>query len=262
MAIAIPVLEKSDTTEKDNVYVEKKKAETEHNSHISDNYAKLITPGVGIDDFLGRSVVKPVPADILNYSRPAAESATSNVSRPYLVENARATADIFRADSAVNARPAVQTVLSQAVAAPQAPAYTAPQTAMPVMSDQAAEEEENEDLRPTQTTIQYKTSISSLSDEEGKIENRATEKRFTLSRKDKAVIGVIVGVIVALFTLIIVNSVIISGINKDIQSIQSSIVDVREEYDAVNSQISDYIENIEEAVDQYALENNMVKTAE
>lgn len=267
MAIAIPVLERRTDTD----YIETKKAEAEHNARISDNYAKLINPETKLEDALGRSVAKPTPQEILNYNIPAAESATSTVRRPYLVENARATADIFRADSAVNARPAVETALSQAVAAPRPAVAPQPvvhqsvavsQQAAPVVSAQTAEDEESEDLRPTRTTIQYKTSQIARSEEEGKIENTGAEKHFTISKKEKVIIGVIIGVIVALFTLIIINSAIISGVNKDIANIQRSLDTVRGQYTEVDEQINEYIENIGETVEQYASENNMIKVAE
>lgn len=267
MAIAIPVLERAaDSTEKEKVYVETKKMEADHNARISDNYAKLINPTTCLDDALGRSVAKPVPSDILNYKLPVAESATSTASRPYLVENARATADIFRADSAVNARPAVESALSQAVANPQQAfrpnAVVQPVAPAPLMTAQMVEEDESEDLRPTQTTIQYKTSAAPMNDEEGKIENIGAEKHFTISKKEKILVGVIITVIVALFTLIIVNSIIISGLNKDIENIQSSLDNVSVRYTEVDEQINQYIENIGDAVEQYANENNMIKVTE
>lgn len=250
MAIATPVLERrTDTDEEVYSYSAVMSREEAHNARISDNYKKLINPETKIDEALGRSV--PVETPVQEPVRSAVSAPVDQpvyVQRPYLVQNARATADIFRADSAVNARPVAN--------------YAPVQKKAPVVIAQADEEDENEDLRPTQTTIQYKTSAVGKISEEGKIENYGAEKHFTISKKEKITIGVIIGVIVALFTLIIINSAIISGINNDINTLQTSLNDAHDRYVTVEGQIDEYLDNIELVIDQYAKENNMVKVAE
>lgn len=250
MAVATPVLERRTDTEEDfHSYTALMSQEEAHNARISENYKKLINPETRIDEALGRSVATEVPVqEPVRSAVPTPASEPVYVQRPYLVQNARATADIFRADSAVNARPVMD--------------YASVQKMDPVMSTQVDEEEESEDLRPTQTTIQYKTSAVGRISEQGKVENIGADRHFMISKKEKITIGIIVGVIVALFTLIIINSAIISGINNDIATLQSSLDEAREQYTVVEGQISDYLDNIELVVDQYAKENNMVKVAE
>lgn len=275
MAIAAPVLERrTDTNDEESYsYTAPMSSEEIHNARISDNYARLINPETRLDEALGRKVQTPVaepvyPAyatqEAIATPAPAVVNAMSAmpaapvaqtpvyVQPSRLVESARTTADIFRADSAINARPTAA-----------APVQTPVQAYVPtVVMGQADDEEENEDLRPTQTTIQYKTSAMSRSDEEGKIGNIGAEKHFTISKREKITIGVIVGVIVALFTLIIINSAIISGINNDIHTLEAALDEVNGQYAVVNEQIDDYMANIDEAVEEYANANNMHKIAE
>lgn len=248
MAIALPVLERRTSVQEEYGYETPLTKDEVHNSRISDNYAKLINPGTRIDDMLGREV-KPVQAPVEErFEAPAAPrpayKAPLFANGPVLVESARTSSELFLADSAINAKAVDKTGLI-----------------MPVVA-QSSEEEEDEDLRPTQTTIQYKTAALAKDYEEGKIENAGAEKHFTFTKRQKITIAVIVSVVVALFTLIIINSAIISGINKDINSINASLNSVTETYATVDGQLNEVKENLELAVEQYAKENNMVKVAE
>lgn len=232
MAVAVlernaEILENSEITQKvqlNKVYPAISVADERHNAQISENYAKLINPNAKIEEVLGRTqeVAAPAPRDIF--------------AKPYLVENARADAAIFRADSPVNR---IVTVQPQAVAEDV--------------------EEENEDLRPTPTTIQYKTNGVKKTVEEGKIESTGAEKRAGLSKKEKIIIGVIVGVIVAMFALIIINSAILSGINADSSSLQSSLATVKGTYAGISDEINSYMENVLKDVADFAFANGMVK---
>ncbi len=250
MAIA-PVLERiSSVDEKEFVYNVPLTKDEVHNSRISDNYAKLINPETHIDEMLGRSaeLEKPVTveAEKSTASAPAASAYRAPAfAKVELVESARTSSDIFRADSAINAKP-----------------VSVNATVNTKMVSGAVDEEEDEDLRPTQTTIQYKTSAVLSSSEEGKITNYGADRRFTFTKKQKITVAVIVSVIVALFTLIIVNSIIISGINGDISSLDASLSSVKASYAYVEEQLDNAKENIDIAVENYAKENNMVKVAE
>ena len=69
-------------------------SDEQHNAGISEAYAKLINPKYAkVDDILGRTAEEPVQMRRELF-----------VEKPYLVENARADAAIFRADSPVNRR--------------------------------------------------------------------------------------------------------------------------------------------------------------
>lgn len=199
-------------------------ADEQHNAQISEIYARLISSNNNVDEVLGRS-------------QQAVESKPRNelFAKPYLVENARADAEIFRADSPVN-RKALDM--------------------QPVMVAEDSEEE-NEDLRPTSTTIQYKT-YGVKKAEEVNVENTNTEKRAGLSKKEKIVIAAVVSIIVVMLVLIIVNSAVISGINADLGSLQSSLEVVKGSYAGISDEVSTLKDAAENAAREYAISIGMV----
>lgn len=210
-----------------NTYSAAMTADEQHNSKISEVYKKLINPNAKIDEILDRKPEEPVrkPRDIF-------------AEKLYLVENARADAEIFRADSPVNRR--VEDMQPQVVA-------------------EADAEEENEDLRPTKTTIQYKTNGVQKTFEEGKIENAGAEKRTGLSKKEKIVIGAVISVIVAMFVLIIVNSAILSGITADVSSLQASLTTIKASYAGISDEINTYVANAVKNAEDFAIFMGLVR---
>lgn len=233
MAVAVlernvETLEKIENERKVNSGFNPQSADEQHNARISEIYSRLIGTSSNVDEVLGRS-----------QQEEAAPVACHKelFAKPYLVENARADAAIFRADSPVN-RKVVD------------------------MQPQVASEdteEESEDLRPTSTTIQYKTYGVKKAVEEGKIENTGAEKRAGLSKKEKIVIAAVVAIIVALFVLIIVNSAIISGINADLGSLQSSLEVVKGSYAGISDEVAKTFENAVDNATDFALSIGMVK---
>ncbi|MDE6505186.1 MAG: hypothetical protein K2L42_04870 [Clostridia bacterium] len=210
-----------------NTYSARNLSDEQHNAKIGEIYARLINPSAKIDDILERNTAEP---------KQAVKEIFAD--KPYLVENARADAEIFRADSPVNRRA---------------------MDILPVTAYEAEGEEENEDLRPTRTTIQYKTSGVTKTPEEGKIQNTDAEKRAGLSKKEKIVIGVVVGVIVALFALIIINSAILSGINSELSSLQSSLTMVKASYAGVSDEVNTMLANALKDVEQFAILKGLIK---
>ena len=200
-------------------------ADEQHNAQISEIYARLISSNNNVDEVLGRS-------------QQAVESKPRNVlfAEPYLVENARADSEIFRADSPINRR----TMEMQ-------PAMVAEDS-----------EEENEDLRPTSTTIQYKTYGVKRSVEEGNAEKANTEKRGGLSKKEKIVIAAVVSIILVMLVLIIVNSAVISGINADLGSLQSSLEVVKGSYAGISDEVSNTLKDAVENATEYAISHGMI----
>ena len=276
MAVATPVIERrfsqQTTTDGRNAGMN---ADELHNARMKDNLARLLNPEYKIKDVVasidtdGSRVVKaeaPVqeaaaaqpsatygyedngiiarraPAQPV-YQQPAqtfaqeAYAPAQSAAQPvYVAKNARADADIFRADSPVN-RPA------QAYAPTPAQAYAAARSMAAAQAAPVAAhaEDESEDLRPTATTIQYQTIsadgtaiVGRRTMQEGEISRPAemqdkTEK-ITLTRRDKVILGVILGLILAVFVLIIVNSAIISGLNSDITQLEGMADTARAEY--------------------------------
>lgn len=231
MAVAAPVLERKTNTEEEFELREKLNNsvmtdDERHNSQISEKYAKLINPECKLSDIIVRET--------------AIEDKPEIIQRPYLVKNARADADIFRADSVINRRLA-------------APADSVEN----VIASAEVEEEESEDLRPTQTTIQYRTAGVKTTVDEGKIVTKNTEKRG-LAKKDKIILATVVTIIIALFVLIIVNSAVISNIGKDITYLQSSLASAKTAFANVNSDMQAYLSDLPETVEDFALSNGMV----
>lgn len=215
-----------------------KRADEAHNARIKSNYAMLINPDVKLDDLLGRSepqasVAEPAVAVQPSVAAPVREVI---VNKPYLVENARADSVLFRADNPLNRR------YMEAV-----------------QENVQSEDEENEDSLPTPTTIQYRTAAVQNTVEEGRINNAGAEKRAKLSKKEKIIIAAVISIIVALFALIIINSAIISNLNSDISSLQSSLTDVTRAYSGISGQVRDFEATIFDRIDEFAQFNNMIK---
>ncbi len=183
-------------------------AEDEHNARIRETYARLINPESKIEDVFSGNRVTP-KAETLSERAEAAEA------RPYFVENARADASIFRADSAVNRRAAEEVA--------KAP----------------VSEEEDEDLRPTPTTIQYQTINKAKSNV--KATSTTGTKHHVFGKREKLFVAVFVAVVVALITLIIVNSTVIANLNADIANVQGKIETVRGAIAGVSSTVEEII---------------------
>ncbi len=274
MAVATPVIERR--TYNQSIESEARSAgmtaDELHNARMKDNLARLLNPENKIKDVVasidadGTQVIQAAPEAVQAPERSAAPSvvygADGIIARPasavqtpaaeapayapahsaaqpvYVVKNARANADIFRADSPVN-RPA------QAYASTPAQAYEAARAMAAANAAPATEEEENEDLRPTPTTIQYQTigadgtviiNSAARTMQEGEIARPAEREepaKISLTKRDKVIIGVIVSLILAVFVLIIVNSAIISGLNSEIAAYEGMVSDVQSQYAAV-----------------------------
>lgn len=274
MAVATPVIERR--TYNQSIESEARSAgmtaDELHNARMKDNLARLLNPENKIKDVVasidadGTQVIQAAPEAVQAPERsvapsvvygadgiiarpasavqmPAAESpayapAHSAAQPVYVVKNARANADIFRADSPVN-RPA------QAYASTPAQAYEAARAMAAANVAPATEEEENEDLRPTPTTIQYQTigadgtviiNSAARTMQEGEVARPAEREepaKISLTKRDKVIIGVIVSLILAVFVLIIVNSAIISGLNSEIAAYEGMVSDVQSQYAAV-----------------------------
>lgn len=213
MAVDTPVLERNTSVKNSESFAVPTRrdymAEDEHNARIRDTYARLINPNNRIEDVF---VANRAPERDETVAEPV-------VQRPYLVENARADAAIFRADSAINSKSF--------------------EDVSEVESNQIVDyEEEDEDLRPTPTTIQYQT----IGKKAQAVVSSTTDKRlFSLGKKEKIILAVVVAVIVALIALVIVNSAVISRLNADIAAVQNSITTVRGALAGVNSTMEEII---------------------
>lgn len=208
MAAGTPVLEhRFNATQ---TYIDCFNEEEKHNARIRDTYARLINPDCKIED-----VISAAPRQEATIENTVEDVAPA---KPYLVENARADAAIFRADNPINRASALN------VSEPEI---------------DELEDEEDEDLRPTPATIQYQTIGRASAKTE--IKSTVSKKEHILGKKEKIIIAVFVSVVLALLTLVIVNSSIIAGLNADIATVQSEIVTVRGALAGVNSSIAEIV---------------------
>lgn len=283
MAVATPVIERR-FSQQINEREERggMNADELHNARMKDNLARLLNPEYKIKDVVasidtdGSQVIKSVapaadvsaqpaaPAQLYEangiiarrapaqqeyvqpvQSAPVYQQPAQSAAQPvYMVKNARANADIFRADSPVN-RPAQAYAPTPAQAYAAARSMAAAQAAPAVMPA----EEESDDLRPTATTIQYQTISAdgtaiagrTRTMQEGEIarpaEREESESKINLTKRDKIIIGVIVGLILAVFVLIIVNSAIISNLNSDISRLEGMADTARAAYESAYSEV-------------------------
>ena len=220
MAVDTPVLERP-TNERAREYYAHSifdvNADATHNAGIKDRYAKLINPENKIDDILNR-----VKKEVELQEQEELNAQVPEVSRPYLVENARADADIFRANSAVNSRTAEFSAVQAEVAMQEM-------------------DEEDEELCPTPTTTQYRTIGSNVAEKQ--TSTHQEKRAFTLGKRERIVIAFVVAFVVALVALIILNSTVISSLNADISQVQDSITTVRGALAGVNSTVEEIINN-------------------
>lgn len=188
-------------------------AEDEHNARIKDTYARLINPDCSIDEVFHPSAsVEQAPV----------QEVQPMQTEPYLVQNARVDSAIFRADNPINKR------------------FVADATVV----DVACEDEENDDLRPTAATRQYRT-VESVEENEETTGNES----FSMTKKQKTAIIVVAAVIVALIALIIINATVIANLNNDIATITGDIAGINAELQESIANISDKINKAQSGLD-------------
>ncbi len=263
MAVATPVLERQSIQKQREMT-----ADELHNAQIKENYKRLINPELNMRQVRGETAVSETedaifggPNGILRraaapvqeqsaqpaytnqaaarnivYGQSAVSSRPVEKAEPYLVQNARADADIFRADSIINRR-----------------REAAPEIITDVIAPAAREEDEDEDLRPTRTTIQYKTVEEA---DHYKARTAAADShQHVLGKRERIIIATFVSVVVALFILVIVNSAVIAGLNSELAAIESGVASARETLQNVTAQI-DFATSAENIAD-YALSHGM-----
>ena len=96
--------------------------------------------------------------------------------------------------------------------------------------------------------------------QEGEISRPAEHEekaaKLNITKRDKIIIGVIVGLIVAVFALIIVNSAIISNLNTEISVLEGMAESARTAFENVSAQLSEATSYGN--VYRFALENGLI----
>ncbi len=242
MATMTPVLERQFNTTLGGRYSDTHMiADEHHNSCIKDNYARLLNPDLPTSEIIanidgGRAAcansVMPsntVESQVIPTQTPV-QVQQETASR--FVESARTNSYLFRADSPINNNGLK----------PLSAGNSAMITQAPVEVSQASivdEEEENEDLRPTSTTTQYRTNNKTVS-----MSNTSTmtASHTTMSKRDKIIIAALVATVVFLFSLVIINSAIIANLNSQVSTLDSSLNAAKSTFVQIRANISEFIQ--------------------
>lgn len=250
MAVLAPVLERKINTESDvtaersrNIFMSSNNYapapersrnalpndDASHNSRIKANYERLINPESTVKDVFNNE-----PVQSKGVEEPVAEQ------KPFWVENARADSDLFRVDSIINNR--------------QAEKYADAEPAT------EQDEEENEDLRPSEETFKYRTIAETKVVVNDKVNKKqASASRF--SKRDKIIMAVAIVVIIALFALVIINSAVLSNLNSEVSNLQYDLAVAQENYSEAETNSKAFWDNVEQTVADFARQNGMSKIA-
>ena len=281
MAIGLPVLERERTNERTRGHLaaygklsggagaeadpvtEEQRAQS-FNSQIAENYQKLMDPSLHS------------AAEIMGLEEPVAEEEPRVYDTPEAYARAMLYPDReqpiamparrimdtqpeYRPQPAVNVQPA----MAAPVLAPErevytAPAYAEPAYAQPQLSvqetyavpeyaDEAAEayDEENEDLAPTATTIQYRTA------REEKRTIVEEKKGHAMTTQGKLLMAIYAVVVVVILALIIINTSVL-------RTIDASIADRRADLAAATA----YAEELQEDIDYLTDSETIINRAE
>lgn len=239
------------------------------NSCIAENYQKLMDPTLHTaEEIMG--IEQPVVEEPVTYSSPeeyARATLYPERERPVAMperpaprpQRQRVTEDIFRADSPINAhallygdpveeeeQPVMQAAPAYAPARPQievSPELTQPQESLAPEAE--VFEEEDEDLAPTATTIQYRTA------REEKRTIVEEKKGHAMTTQGKLLMAIYAVVVVVILALIIINTSVL-------RTIDASIADRRADLAAATA----YAEELQEDIDYLTDSETIINRAE
>ena len=261
-------------------YTEEQRAQS-FNSQISENYQKLIDPSLHS------------AAEIMGLEEPAVEEAPRVYDTPEAYARAMLYPEREQpvamparriVDTTAEYRPqpqapvGVSPVLSAPAMAPAReafapayaepayaePAYAEPQLsvqetyAVPEYADEAAEayaEEENEDLAPTATTIQYRTEQRARDDKRTVVE----EKRgHAMTMQGKLLMAVYAVVVVVILALIIINTSVLRNLDASIAENREALFAASEQVQQLQDEI-DGLTSTESIIERAESELGMVR---
>jgi cell division protein FtsL len=267
MSVASVLEREVKTTDKNSVATSAQNARMQedelHNAQIKENFARILNPEfkreqineikpagyseVGMAATQTASPIftpasEPVYAPLAPQTAPTYEAkqnvfnssanvlAPTPVAKPYT--SARADSAIFRADSDIN-----RVVYTDDISTP-----------VDDIKRDSEIDEEDEDLMPTATTRQYKTQQTAK-------ESQQASKGFSLTKKEKIMIGCFISLVVLLFTVIIINSAIISGMNESVAKLQNTYETVQDTYQTVQQDLKEAqkAENVLAKADEYKI---------
>ena len=240
------------------------------NAGIAEKYQKLMDPTLHTaEEILG--IEQPVVEEPVSYSSPeeyARATLYPERERPVAMperrvpqqpQRQRVTEDIFRADSPINAHALLYGDPVEEEEQPvmqAAPAYAparlqievSPELAQPQESlapEAEVFEEEDEDLAPTATTIQYRTA------REEKRTIVEEKKGHAMTTQGKLLMAIYAVVVVVILALIIINTSVL-------RTIDASIADRRADLAAATA----YAEELQEDIDYLTDSETIINRAE
>lgn len=206
-----------------------------HNAKIRDNMKRLLSREDDIADLFAEPrqdrASAPVEETPEEFVRRIDAIKISEPKKPYIRQEARETSNIFRADNELNRNRVLR-----------------------IRPTLAREEDvESEDLRPTQATIQYKT-VSNKAASKVNSANAAAKQEIT--SREKIILFAFIGVVIALFALVIINSAIIASLGNDLAAVKSNIDAAKDSLVAVNQGIRNIV--APENIANFAEAHNMI----
>ncbi len=118
------------------------------------------------------------------------------------------------------------------------------------------EEEVNDDLRPSSTTMQFGTSEDNDVYEDLAYDKKSEKEEFRLSSKGKILIAVYSIVVAIILSLIVINSRMLKSLDQSISSYGSRIDDLNAEYTRISTEYDSIMEN-EEEIGKWAADHGM-----
>lgn len=120
--------------------------------------------------------------------------------------------------------------------------------------------EEDEDLRPSATTMQFESAEENdlYEDLDYKRESKA-EENFRISSKGKMLIAIYSAVVILILSLIIINARMLKSLDGSLSTRNQRVNELQKTYERVNGEYSDAMSD--EAIDAWAKEHGMQKAA-
>ncbi len=84
-------------------------------------------------------------------------------------------------------------------------------------------------------------------------------KRALFSKKEKIVIAVVASIVIAMFVLIVVNSAILSNMNSELSTLQSSLAIVKASFAGVSDGVEAARLNALKGLEDFALLKGMIR---
>ena len=220
------------------------------NARISENYQKLINPDFkSAEEIAVEAPVFMPQQQAQSAFMPERQAESAYVQQPAAAPERARVSDIFRADSPIRSAGldfAEPTVYAEPAEAPSEPVQEfAPQEQFYA--------EETEDLRPTATTIQYRSDLF----ENEKQTVSEEKKRYSLTAKGKLLMAVYALVVVVILALIIVNTSVLRTLDQDVAAQEARLSEVMAE----QSDVQSYIDEItsDDYIISWAEDNGFVR---